>query len=85
MSAGLPVVATGVGDIPLIVKPDFGNCVPAHQPAQIAAALRDLIENPDKRISFGTMAREYVIQNHSASGWMDQLLNAYHKVISDRG
>jgi glycosyltransferase involved in cell wall biosynthesis len=81
MSAGLPVVATGVGDIPLIVKPDFGVCVPAHQPAQIAAALRDFIENPDKRIGFGSIAREYVVRNHSSSGWLDQLLDIYNQVI----
>lgn len=81
MSAGLPVVATSVGDIPLIVKPDFGSCVPAHEPAQMAAALRDLIENTNKRISFGIMAREYVAHNHNASGWLDQLLSVYHQVI----
>ena len=84
MAAGLPVVATDVGDIPLIIKPEFGICVPAHQPGRIAAALRDLVENPEKRVSFGSKAREYVTQHHSPDVWLDQLLDIYNQVISAR-
>jgi glycosyltransferase involved in cell wall biosynthesis len=84
MAAGLPVVATDVGDVPLIVKPELGICVPARQPARIAAALKSLIENPAQRSQFGVMAREYVIQNHSPSGWFDQILDIYRQMTSDR-
>ena len=80
MSAGLPIVATGVGDIPLIVRPDFGICVPSHQPAEIALALKDLSRDPDKRLRFGSLARQYVVENHSTDGWLDQLLDVYNQV-----
>lgn len=84
MAAGLPVVATKVGDIPLVLKPEFGICVPAHQPSQIAAALKQLIENPEQRNRSGAGAREYVVQHHSPDIWFDQILNIYNQVISTR-
>jgi glycosyltransferase involved in cell wall biosynthesis len=84
MAAGLPVVATNVGDIPLVVKPEFGICVPAHQPAQLAKALQYFLENPDLRVRFGVAARDYVTQMHSSDLWFDQILNIYNQVIDSR-
>jgi glycosyltransferase involved in cell wall biosynthesis len=84
MAAGLPVVATDVGDNPLVIKPEFGFCVPAHQPSQIAAALRYLVENPEQRAQYGANAREYVTQHHSSEVWFDQLLSIYDKLIASR-
>ncbi len=82
MSAGLPVVSTGVGDIPLIVKPEFGICVPPHQPSQIANALRLLLEDPDRRKRLGSLAREYVAEHHSIDKWLADLMSVYNQVIS---
>ena len=84
MAAGLPVVATNVGDIPLVIKPEFGICVAPHQPSQIAAALGYLVENPEQKANFGSKAREYVIQNHSSDVWLDQILSIYDQVITAR-
>jgi glycosyltransferase involved in cell wall biosynthesis len=68
----------------LVLKPEFGICVPAHQPSQIAAALKQLIENPEQRNRSGAGAREYVVQHHSPDIWFDQILNIYNQVISTR-
>jgi len=84
MAAGLPVVATNVGDIPSIIKPEFGICVPAHQPDQISAALSYLIENPEQRALFGSKAREYVIQNHSSDRWIEQIIAIYDQMMVAR-
>ena len=84
MAAGLPVVATNVGDIPLVIKPEFGICVPPHQPSQVAVALKNLIENPEQKVSFGSKAREYVTQHHGSDVWLDQILNIYDRVIPAR-
>ena len=84
MAAGLPVVATDVGDVPLVVRPEFGICVPARQPARIAAALEHLIENPAQRALFGVGAREYAIQNHGPEKWFDQILDIYCQMVSER-
>ena len=82
MAAGLPVVATNVGDIPRVIKPEFGICVPAHQPSQIAAALRRLVESPEQKKRFGAEACKYVSQHHSSDAWLDQTLNIYHQMLS---
>lgn len=84
MAAGLPVVATEVGDIPLVIKPEFGICVPAHQPGRIADALKYLVENPEQKDHFGSIARDYVAQHHSSDVWLDQILKIYDQMISSR-
>ncbi|MBI3169148.1 MAG: glycosyltransferase [Chloroflexi bacterium] len=80
MAAGLPVVATGVGDIPRVIKPEFGICVPARRPDRIASALRKLIADPDQRSRLGIAARAYVTRHHTPAIWLDQLLQIYEQV-----
>jgi glycosyltransferase involved in cell wall biosynthesis len=47
MMVGLPVVATSVGDIPNVVTEETGIVVPPHRPELLAAALEDLLKNPE--------------------------------------
>jgi glycosyltransferase involved in cell wall biosynthesis len=58
MAAGLPVVATDVGDVARLVTPDCGRVVPAHSPVLLADALRSLLEDPQRRRAMGEAARE---------------------------
>jgi glycosyltransferase involved in cell wall biosynthesis len=49
MMAGLPVVATDVGDLPRILKPEFGLVVPVALPAALPAAMPAWpVSNPDQ-------------------------------------
>jgi len=58
LAAGLPVVATDVGDNPTVVRPDRdGLIVPATDVNVLAAALRVLAEAPDRRLHFAQAAR----------------------------
>ena len=84
LAAGLPVVATSVGDVPLVVKPEFGICVPAYQPDHIVDALRGLADDPSKMEKFGFAGRDYVIRHHNADIWLDQLLNIYNQILSSK-
>jgi glycosyltransferase involved in cell wall biosynthesis len=60
MAAGLPVVATDVGDSRRIVG-DTGLVVPPRNASAIAAALRKLVlESPEARRQRGTQARERI-------------------------
>ncbi len=77
MAAGLPVVATNVGDVLRVVKPQFGLCVPPHQPHQLAAAVCQFVENPEHCIRSGTAARAYVSESHTSTVWLNQLLDIY--------
>lgn len=46
---GLPVVATNVGGIPAMVRPDNGILVPAQDEAALANAFAELIRDPARR------------------------------------
>ncbi|MBU0511084.1 MAG: glycosyltransferase, partial [Chloroflexi bacterium] len=56
MSAGLPVVATGVGGVPELVG-GRGILIPPRRPEAFAAALVSLLNDPAQQRSLGTAAR----------------------------
>ena len=64
--AGLPVVATAVGGIPeIITDMESGIIVRPFQSKELKAALQFLIENPEKRKSFGTALQEKIRRTFS--------------------
>lgn len=58
MALGKPVVASRVGGLAeLVVDGETGRLVPAGEPHALAAALRELVENPQLREAMGASAR----------------------------
>jgi glycosyltransferase involved in cell wall biosynthesis len=58
-AAGLPVIATPVGGLmDIVVEGESGLLVPPGDQTALAQALRELIENQDKRCRFGQSARQ---------------------------
>ena len=57
MSAGLPVVASDVGDVSRLVTPECGAVVPAKDPQRLADALRGLLVDPELRRRQGEASR----------------------------
>jgi glycosyltransferase involved in cell wall biosynthesis len=82
MSAGLPVVATSVGDIPEVVGAVGGVVVPPGEPEQLARAISELLEDQPRMISSGVVARRYIAERHSLSAWFDQIHVLYEEVIA---
>jgi glycosyltransferase involved in cell wall biosynthesis len=82
MSAGLPVVATEVGDVPLIVNEASGFIVPPAQPMRLADAITTLLADPDQRRKMGAAARLHVLQNYSPEVWAGKLCDLYLEVKS---
>ena len=80
MSAGLPIVATDVGDIAQVVSPQRGIVVPPHQPERIAQALIQLLNSPDQCLTLGEAGKAYVAQEHNARAWTQRLLTCYEKL-----
>lgn len=67
MAAGLPVVASEVGDIPRLVEDgETGYIVPAQSPEQLASALRKLLVDPDLRQRMGAAGRQRVEERFSS-------------------
>lgn len=60
-ASGLPVVTTGAGDIPSLVRDgETGLIVPTEDPAAVADAVRTLLEQPDHAAAMTRNARELV-------------------------
>ncbi|TQN37902.1 glycosyltransferase involved in cell wall biosynthesis [Blastococcus colisei] len=67
MAAGLPVVATDVGDVArAVVDGVTGYVVPSHDPESLAAALEPLLTDPDLRRRMGAAGRVQVTEMFSA-------------------
>jgi glycosyltransferase involved in cell wall biosynthesis len=63
MACGLPVVATHSAAIPEVVPHGrAGLLVPPADPAALAGALAELLENGDKRAAFGVFGQQHVEQ-----------------------
>lgn len=84
MAAGLPIVATSVGDLPSTVPPEAGQLVPAGQPEQLAAALLRVIRDADLRHRSGEAATRYVAEHHHPDVWGRELAAIYRSLTSGR-
>lgn len=80
MAAGLPVVATRVGDMPQIVKPTSGILMDPHQHQQLAAALQTLLDNSTRRESMGRAGQAGIASHHTPDRWLDSLYRIYSEV-----
>ena len=75
MAAGLPVVATDVGDTRALVG-DCGMIVPPRSPAALAAALQELIDDSARRVDLGRRARHH----YSLDTYVRRFGEAYSKI-----
>ncbi|MDO5081165.1 glycosyltransferase family 4 protein [Buchananella hordeovulneris] len=73
LAAGLPVVATSIGQIPQVLA-DCGVVVPPSAPMALAAALDALAADPQQRAELGQAARAQAEERHSWTGVVSQIL-----------
>ncbi|GAA4432406.1 glycosyltransferase family 4 protein [Georgenia halophila] len=77
MAAGLPVVASAVGQLPDLVDDGrTGILVPGSDPAALAATLADLAGDPARRRRLGTAARREVARSRTWTHVVDRSLAA---------
>jgi glycosyltransferase involved in cell wall biosynthesis len=79
MMAGLPVVATSVGDAPQVVANGTGLLVPPRRPDALADAILSLLNDPERAATMGHAARERAIRCYSAPVWFDKLVDLYRR------
>jgi len=77
MAAGLPVVATAVGDVPYVVREETGLLVSPASPEQLSSALALLLDDPSLREQLGLAGRKYVSKFHNPDVWFHNLLAIY--------
>jgi glycosyltransferase involved in cell wall biosynthesis len=80
MSAGLPVVASDVGDVSRLVTPDCGAVVPVKDPRRLADALRELLLDPDLRQQKGAASRKRAVEAFSSAATAHAIDQVFHNV-----
>lgn len=73
MARAVPVVATDVVAIPEMVDETVGRLVPVEDPAALAAALQELLDDDALRARLGAAARARVLQRFTLSGEVAKL------------
>jgi len=73
LAAGLPVVASAVGQLPDLLR-GVGMLVPPSDPRSLAGALDFLAINPQERARLGRLARQRAERQHSWSAAVDRIL-----------
>lgn len=83
MSAGLPIIATSVGDLPDMINPACGVLVPPREPQQLADAIITTLSNRQKMKEMGNNARQYAASHFGSAAWMDKLMAIYAEIQND--
>lgn len=82
MAAGKPVIATATGGVPEIVTEETGILVRPENPEELAAALKDLLLQPDKRSLLGQAGRQRVKQYFTDRIMVEKYSLVYTRVAS---
>ncbi|MDP3283756.1 MAG: glycosyltransferase, partial [Desulfobacterales bacterium] len=81
MALGKPIVASDVGGIPdLVVHGKNGYLVPPGDSLSLAAAISDLIENPEKRRKMGENGKMRAI-DYSAEAMVQKIDELYKAML----
>jgi glycosyltransferase involved in cell wall biosynthesis len=80
MSAGLPVVASDVGDVSRLVTPACGAVVPVQDPRRLADALRPLLTDPELRRRQGEASRARAVEAFSSTATATAIDRVFHDV-----
>lgn len=81
MTAGLPVLATDVGDNAWAID-STGMTVPPHKPEILADAMIELLDDPARCITLGQAARARIDGVFNPSIWFDKIISVYQALLN---
>lgn len=82
MACGRPVVGTAVGGLRDTVQPgQTGELVPPRDPDSLAAALRSILDDRERRHRYGTAARRRATRHYRWSQVVAETESAYQRVV----
>jgi glycosyltransferase involved in cell wall biosynthesis len=82
MVSGLPVIASAVGGIPSMVEHgQSGWLVPPRNPAELANAILQLLNDPEQRACLGRAARQRARDRHLPEHVAAQTAEAYQEIL----
>jgi glycosyltransferase involved in cell wall biosynthesis len=82
MAAGVPVVASQLGGLPELIGAE--RCVPPNDPHALAARMRNLWTDPERRASEGEVLIRRARENHPEERYTRRLLELYERLRSAR-
>jgi glycosyltransferase involved in cell wall biosynthesis len=81
-AAGIPIVATAVGDVPKLIRDGrTGLVVPKSDPAALAAALARLRDDGALAARLGAAARDQVCREHSSDTMYTRYAEVYRQHV----
>lgn len=85
MACGVPAVVSEGTALPETIHPEeHAGVVRPHEPAALAAAIKDLLEDDAKRKAMGIRAREVAKRFYSEERYVSDMLRVYETVIDKR-
>lgn len=81
MSAGVPVVASNIGGIPEMIRHRENGLLVNNEPAEIAAAIRELRIDRDLARRIGAAGRKTVIERFSVDHMVRRTMEVYRQVM----
>ncbi len=82
MSAGVPVVASNVGGLPEIIRHGENGLLTENTAEAIAAAMRDLLNDPEKARRIGDAGRHTVMERFTVDQMVRRTLEVYRQVLA---
>jgi glycosyltransferase involved in cell wall biosynthesis len=83
MDAGLPVVATRVfGSAEVVADGVTGTLVPRDDPAALARAVGELLDDADRREQYGQAGRQRFLESYTSCRMVGQTLGVYAELLT---
>lgn len=82
MAAGLPVVATDVGEIHTVVDSNCGHLVAAGSIDALTYAIASLLRSAEKRRLLGWQGQQIVKKHYSPAVWCERLIQLYSNQLN---
>lgn len=81
MAAGLPIIATNVGDAPRMFTQGSGILIQPGSPDLLAETVNLLLANPSRMRNMGDAAYERVVTQYGLEAWANLYINLYRDKI----
>ena len=83
MSSALPVIATDVGDVRMVVDGAVGALVRPGDIEALSSSIRTFAQNQERRAQMGMNARRRIIDNFSSTAMANQYMKIYRELLTN--
>ncbi len=79
MAAGLPIIATNVGEAPFLLADGRGSLISPRDVSALITSLRNMLNDSSIRKGAGDAARSFAESHYALDPWFDKVLEVYSK------